>query len=247
MDLMIRSAGLCFCAALALAHPPGLGAKEVAYVLGVAIDSSELPAPAAGPAAELARLYDRVWNAVSRHYIEQHALGATREEMAEVLGYEREFELRDRVQRARKLEELDRRLAGTELGPAERARAEEFRAVLERLAENDSENDRSLPADPERRAAQHAPWIEMWKLNRAIYERFGGIVALTLIGPYPHGARVALLEDYERRGLLQFFDAQLRARLFALLAARPSLTVPSGQVDFTPYWKKPIPPSYFPD
>jgi hypothetical protein len=243
----IRLAGLGLVAALTLAHPPGLGAEEVVHVLGAVIDRSELPAPAAGPAAELGRLYDLVWGAVSRQYIEQHALGATREEMAEVLGYEREFERRDRVQRARKLEELDQRLAGAELGLAERARAEEFRAVLGRLAQNDLEYDRSAPADPERQAAQHAPWIEMWKLNRALYERFGGIVALTLIGPYPHGARVALLEEYERRGLLRFFDEQLRERLFTLLATRPSLTVPPGQVDFTPYWKKPIPPSYFPD
>ena len=26
-----------------------------------------------------------------------------------------------------------------------------------------------------------------------------------------------------------------------------SIVVPPDQVDFTPYWKRPIPPSYFPD
>lgn len=32
-----------------------------------------------------------------------------------------------------------------------------------------------------------------------------------------------------------------------VLAARPSMVIAPGEVDFTPYWKRPIPPSYFPD
>ncbi len=242
-----RSAALSLCAALALTHPPGLGAEEIARVLGVVVDRSELSAAGDGPAAELGRLYDRVWTSVSRHYIEQSGLNATREEMAEVLGYEREFERRDRAQRARKLEELDRQLAGGELELAKRARAEEFRAVLARLAQGDLERDRAPPPDPERQSAQQAQWIESWKMNRALYAQFGGIVAFTRFGPFPHGARLALLEDFERRGLLQFSDAQLRERLFALLATRPQMTLAPREVDFTPYWKKPIPPSYFSD
>ena len=114
-------------------------------MLGVAIDRSELPV-AEGPAAELGRLYDRVWLAVSRDYVRQNGLEATPEEIAEVVGYEREFERRDRGQRAE--------------------------------------------------------WIEMWKMNGALYET---------------------------------------------LAARPSIMLAPEQVGFTPYWKRPIPPSYFPD
>jgi len=242
-----RTAVLGLSAVLVLTYPPGLGAEEIARVLGVAVDRSELSAAGEGPAAELGRLYDRVWTAVSNHYIEQYGLGATRDEMAEVQGYEREFERRDRAQRARKLEELDRQLADGKLEPAERARAEEFRAVLGRLAQDDLERDRAPPPDPERQAAQQALWIESWKMRRALHAQFGGVVALTGFGPFPHGARLALLEDYEGRGLLQFSDAQLRERLFALLAIRPQMTLTPDQVDFTPYWKKPIPSSYYPD
>ena len=142
---------------------------------------------------------------------------------------------------------MGQRLAGGGLEEAERAWLEEFRATLLRLARSDAESDRAPPANPERETAQHAHWIEMWKMNRALYEQYGGIVALTRSGPYPHGARLALIVDYERRGLLRFSDAQLRERLFALLATRPQMTLAPGQVDFTPYWKKSIPPSYYPD
>ena len=240
-----RTVELGLCAALALVYPPHVGAEEVARVLGVAIDSSELPAE--GGEAALGRLYDLVWNAVARHYIEQNGLNATQEEIAEVRDYEREFDRRDRAQRTRKLAELDGRLANPDLPAAERASIEAFRATLARLAQGDDEGDREPAPDPEGRAARRAQWVEMWNMNRALYEQYGGVVALTRFGPFPHGARAALLEDYERRGLLHFFDRDLRKRLFASLLADPPVTLDPGQVDFTPYWKRPIPPSYFPD
>jgi hypothetical protein len=87
----------------------------------------------------------------------------------------------------------------------------------------------------------------MWKMNKAIYEEYGGVVARTRFGPDPHGARAALLRDYEERALLSIADTVLRAEVRATLAAKPLNVIPPDQVDFTPYWKRPIPPSYFPD
>ena len=87
----------------------------------------------------------------------------------------------------------------------------------------------------------------MWKLNGAIYARYGGVVTLTGIGPWPHGARAALIADYERQGLLEFAEAGLREDVYAMLQQPPSMVVPPDLVDFTPYWKRPVPPSYFPD
>ena len=234
-------------AALAFVPAAAPRAEGIARVLGVAIDRGELPAAGHDPAAAARQLHERVWNAVSRHYIEHNGLGATREEKAEVVAYHEAFERQDRAQRARKLEELQQRLAAAELPPGERARLEEFRAVLERMAGRDADRDQAPPADPAREAERHAPWIEIWKMHRAIHRQYGGVVALTPAGPYPHGAWMALIEDYERRGLLEFTDGALREGLFALLAARPALVVPADKADFTPYWRRPIPPSYFPD
>lgn len=233
-------------AALLLAPAPPLAAEEVARVLGVPVDRSELAAPDE-PGAELVRLYDRVWNGVSRHYIEENGLAATRQEIAEVLDYEREFARKDRAQRARKLADLGRQLATPGLPAAERSRLDEFRATLERLAHSDAVADSEPPPDPASEAARCARWVELWKLNRTLYARYGGVVALTRFGPFPHGARLALIEDYERRGLLQFPEPRLRERLFSLLTTPPAIPIAEEQVDFTPYWKRPIPSSYFPD
>jgi hypothetical protein len=235
------------CAALALVPAATSRAEGIARVLGVAIDRSELSAAGQGPAAAVRQLHERIWNAVSRHYIEHNGLGATREEKAEVAAYHEAFERKDRAQRARKLEELQQRLAVAELPPGERERLEAFRAVLERMAGRDAERDQAPPDDPAREAELHAPWIEIWKMHRAIFREYGGVVALTPLGPYPQGAWTALIEDYERRGLLEFTDAALREGLFALLAAGPPLAVPAEEADFTPYWRRPIPSSYYPD
>lgn len=242
-----RTAAFRLCTLLALAHPPGLAAEEVASVLGVAIDRSELAVAEGGPPAQAGRLYDLVWPRLVRHYIEQTGLAATEAEVAEAAAYHREFQIKDRAQRARKLADLDQRLAADSLDPGQRAWLKEFRGVLARLAERDAEDDRLPPPDPARVDGWLAPWIEMWKMNRELYRKYGGVVALTPLGQYPHGARLALIEDYERWGWLQFADPELRAALAALLAARPSIVVAPDQVDFTPYWKRPIPPSYFPD
>jgi hypothetical protein len=242
-----RCLPLLLLAALAFAPRCGLGADdEVATVLGKSIQRVQLTG-GESEYEQAGRLYDLVWRAVTAHYIEYHGLAATAGEVAEFAAYDREFDRRDRVQRARKLEELDQRLAAGDPDEQQREWLEEFRAVLTRMAQRDADSGPSTESDIERQVERYAPWIEMWKMNRAIYERYRGVVALTRFGHYPHGARAALLEDYERRGLLHFSDAGLRERLFALLAARPSMVVAPGDVDFTPYWKRPIPSSYYPD
>ena len=239
-DLLILSA------AIALGPPAARGAEDVATVLGESIGRAEIVAPG-GERAALGRLLDLVWRRAARHYVEQNGLDATADEVAELAAYHREFERKDRAQRARKLEELNQRLAALDLDAKQREWLEEFRAVLTRLARHDASNEGLTGPDAEEQAALSGPWIEFWKTNRAIYEQYGGVVALTRFGPDPQGARLALIEDYERQGLIRFHDAGLRERLLAWLAAPPPLVIPPGEVDFTPYWRRPIPPSYFPD
>lgn len=221
------------------------GPERVATVAGVAISQGDFAGGVPGVPRE-ARLLDLVWPRVASDYITRQGLTATPAEIEEAVAFHREFERRSRSQRARKLEELEERLAEPELAPEERARLEDFRATLQRLAADDEARGRS-PQDPERMRVLLVPLIEMWKMNRAIYDRYGGVVALTEFGPSPLGARAALIADYERQGRLEIADAGLRERFYAVLRQPPSMVVPPGRVDFTPYWKRPIPPSYYPD
>ncbi len=233
-------------ASLVFVTSPGFAAEDVAIVLGTSINREDI-ARATGELAQTRRLYELVWRRVVPHYVAQNGIAVTEVELAEAEAYHREFERKDRAQRARKVSELNERLAAAGLKADDRAWLEEFRAVLVRLARRDDEHDRTPPAGTAQRTRLLASWIEMWKMNRSLYQEYGGIVTLTTSGLDPQGARAALIADYERRGLLQFADAGARERLFALLTARPPVVIAPGEVDFTPYWKRPIPPSYFPD
>lgn len=152
---------------------------------------------------------------------------------------------RKRTARSGKLAELDQRPKSDDLSPEQRAHSEDFRNTLQRLEQHDAEADALPKPDSAGHAATYAPWIEMWKMNKALSERYGDVVALTEFGPDPHGARAALFADYEKRGWLIFYDELLRAQFFAMLAEKPGMVVKSGEVDFMPYWKKPIPSSYY--
>lgn len=222
------------------------GPEFAASVTGAVVTWDELAAAPEGTARE-ARLLELIWPHIAGHYLARQGLAATPAEVEEVLAYHREFERRDRAQRARKLEELDRRLTADSLGQEERTWLQEFQATLQRLESYDLEQDRMPPQGREHLKAFLARWVEMWKLNRALYERYGGVVALRQFGPSPHGARAALIADYEHQGLLQFADTGLREGVYAMLEHPPSVVVPPDRVDFTPYWKRSIPPSYFPD
>ena len=242
----MRSAFILLLGAV-LSLPLGAQTPErVATVTGTAVTRGDLTSGAGAVSAE-ARLLEILWPRIAGDYVAGHGLAASPAEIEEALAYHRAFERSDRAQRARKLAELNERLADAELAPEERARLEDFQAVLRRLAQADQDHARTPPVPVAQQRELVIGSIEMWKLNRALYERYGGVVGLSNWGPWPYGARAALIADYERLGLLEFADNELRERLYAWVRRPPPVAVPPDQVDFTPYWKRPIPPSYFRD
>jgi len=223
---------------------PAAADERVASLLGEDIMRGQLARDGRGVAQQFAAL---IWPRIARHYVDNHGLNATAAELAELQAYDDAFEKKDRAQRKRKLAELDQRLTSNELSPEQRAHSEDFRNTLQRLEQHDAEADALPKPDSAGHAATYAPWIEMWKMNKALYEQYGGVVALTEFGPDPRGARAALFADYEKQGWLNFYDEPLREQFFAMLAEKPRIVVRPGEVDFTPYWKKPIPSSYYSD
>jgi len=219
---------------------------RVAAVFGEHVTRAETEHPADDEPPAV-RLLGWIWQRIVPSYVAEHGLAATAAEVAELEAYEREFRKKDRAQRARKLEELNGRLASGSVPADQRARVEEFRAILLRMAKNDLELDRAPPGPPGERNAFYARVIERWKMDESLHRRYGGVVSLTQSGHSPHGARAALIIEYEERGWIVFHDPALRQSAYERLLARPSMIVPPHQVDFTPNWRRPIPPSYFPD
>ena len=226
-------------------HAQSPAGAPTAQVFGVPFECRDAIADRTADCASA--LLIQVRARVAQAFVAQYGLEATGAELARLQAYNRSFERHDRSQRARKLAELQTRLAAEGLAPSERERLEAFRTVLLRLAHYEADVDagiepRVVPDEQTLRG-----WIETAKLNAALYAKYGGTIGLAPYGPYAHGAMRMLIAEHVARGDIRILDAAVAARFFAALDAPPRLAHTGGEPDFTPFWERPIPPSYLSD
>lgn len=226
----------------------------VLFLWGVSVVSGQEPAasapqqPAGFPQpllvarTEAPRWVDGVWVALLRLYVRQRHLEATDEELGEVAAYDAVFSRTDRERRSKKLLEVERRLTDAGLPEADRQQLLRFRDVLARLAAHEVAVDRGEAEAPPQ--ADRREIVEFWKANVDLHRRYGGIVTVMPFGHFAHGARLAWLADLEGAGAIVYGDDATRAAFLAAVSV-PGPVVRAGEEDFTPYWRRPIPPSYF--
>lgn len=243
--------------AVSAVEPPGKESPVAATVLGTSITAADiglqrdadntliLPAKAIGtaPARDpLNELRTRVLREVSKDYVEKHNLQATAEEIQEFRDYQERFMAQDRVRRQKRLAGLERKLQDATLSAKEREQAEKNRATLLSLAAREERQDEP---NRQREAAGLSEiarlWVEGWKLNTSIHATYGGTVAITPFGPQPVEATRRLLEEYEKQGKLVIHEEDLRRQFWEYVGQPPRFSAKPAEVDFTPYWKKPLP------
>lgn len=219
-------------------------AHEVARIGGASIHCpaarDAIPGCARREAARLRR-------EAEQEFIVREGLQATAAELAAVRAYDAAFRAHDRMQRRRKLEELEQRLKDTSLEGSERARLQAFRDTLARLARYEADIDAGTEEAPALDDADVARWVERSKLDATLHRRYGGQLGIDPAGPYAHGARAMLVREHLRIQHAQFLDPQFEAALIEVIEAPPLIPAPSDATDFTPFWLRPIPASYMPD
>lgn len=81
-----------------------------------------------------------------------------------------------------------------------------------------------------------------WKINKALYEHYGGEVIFQQFAPREAvGAMRQFLEDQEASGTFKIFDAAERERFYAYYRRRnhPGGFVPPEKVDYSvPWWRQ---------
>jgi hypothetical protein len=198
--------------------------------------------PRACAIALLREIRDRA----EHRFIVAQSLQATADEIEALRAYERAFARHDRAQRARKLEEIETRLVhmSAEMGAAERERLNAFHTVLTRLAEYEADVAAGAQTSPEIPAPTVAHWVEQTKLDAALYRHYGGTVGLKAAGAYAHSARATLAAEYMRREHVEVPDPEIERHLLSVLWSPPPIVYRGGTPDFTPFWKRPLVPSY---
>jgi hypothetical protein len=186
-------------------------------------------------------LYNLVMVEVMSDYAERNKLKATDEEIREYKNYQDQFMAKDRIRRQKQLEETEIRLKDTTLTPTEREQAEKRRSTLLSLARRHNRADEMRQLTGEELRSIYGPFIEAWKFNKSVYEKYGGTVAITKFGPVPTEAKKDVLSQYEKDGKLLIFDENLKSNFWSRVAEPPPLKAKPEEIDFTPNWKKPLP------
>ncbi len=228
---------------LASAAPALASDPVVARIFSRPIAAAELPHARHGTWFAARSLITTAWKEAERRFVEQHGLEATDADFAALAAFQARVRQarREHYQREAARAEADLKspwLAVPWLGEKLRADAEERRARYERLVEGQRHY-----APPTGR--NNPGWIEQAKANKALYEKYGGAVAISLTDePYPMGARNALLREHERAGDIAILDEALRAEFWRLLELPAQRMAKPEEIDFTYFWLKPVPKKY---
>jgi hypothetical protein len=189
-------------------------------------------------------MLDLIWRDVGDRYAKKNNLVATDEECEAYEKWQSEAEEHGREKRKRELSNLEEQLKSESLSEAKRSKLEEYRKTLLSLASHDSDLKKiPIPEETKREIKRRASrqWVTGHKVYKAIYEQYGGKVATTAFGLYPIEARRKLIEEHVKAGDVHFLDSEFEAQFWKDYEKGGRFIAEKNQIDFTPYWLKPIP------
>ena len=227
---------------LALLLPCAASAQDVARLFARPVAAAEIAGHGDNPFYQSRILYTLVWKEVEQRFVAAQGLRATEADFAALARYQQEVRKARRDYYARELADAEAGLQSPWLalpwiGEKRRRQLESAKARYQRLIEG--QKHFAAPT------GRHPDEIEAAKATKALYEKYGGAVAINLVDePYPLGARNTLLREHERAGELQILHDGLRAE-FWRLAERPAQRMAKPEeIDFTYFWLKPVPKKY---
>ena len=151
----------------------------------------------------------------------------------------KKFMEKDSIDKKKRLVDIERKLLNSSLSKQDRKHLEDRRETLQSLSEFDKEEEKikHQPSIEELKKI-NGPWIEIWKFNKAVYQKYGGIVGITKFGPVPTGAIKSLLKYYQKQGHFEIYNKDLNYAFWKKYSEKPRFIAKPEQIDFTPFWKK---------
>jgi len=214
-------------------------AKNIGFSSGKPITCSK--AKGCSASTPLQKLHKTAWRKISEDFIKQNNLQATKAEVQEFADYQKRFMEQDRKKRQKRLKNIKSQLKSNEITQSQRSSLEQQKATLDSLAKHDKrmKTMKFKPSVLQLRQI-YAPWIENWKVNKTIFKKYGGAVAITKFGPDPVGARKMLIEVYVKEGKFLILHKELERAYWEMLTKKPRYVATPDKIDFTPHWKKPL-------
>src|SRR3990172_1510237 len=210
---------------------------EAAQIFGRSISQGDLVAPAVAeaqkgklaPDAYVAwlqkekneKLRTLVWQAVFQDFAKQKGVEPTTAEIDSQISSQRRFMKEDKIRRAKERERLVVELKSPNLTEAQRKLSQQYLDTLLSLEKHDAAmaQERRTPeqekmwANSDRRVAQ--VWVKNWKVNQALFRKFGGRIIFQQAGWEPIDAYRKVLEQYEARKAFVVHDPALRDAVYS--------------------------------
>lgn len=152
----------------------------------------------------------------------------------------------DRKRRAAERERLAQQLQSGTLTPAERETLSSQLRVLNELAELENADtpggDGESAEDRAAREQIAAAFIRQWKINRALYQQYGGRIVFQQGGPEPLDAYRLFLEENQKQGAFRILDPALEAGFWsyyrndAIHSFYPKGSAEEARVFAQPWW-----------
>lgn len=210
-------------------------APLAAVVLGVEVHTAD---PDEMQYAILQKLTD--------HYAAEHAIAVTPEEIGAYLAHmKRDVETDRRADEARR-DVLIGELSATDLPQAERKRlSAELDALNQLLADDGTAPPEGAAAAEEDQAAREqiaAAFIRQWKINRALYEQYGGRIIFQQGGPEPLDAYHRFLKEREGQGAFEILNKEFEPRFWryyvtdSIHSFYPAGSTEEARAFQTPWW-----------
>ena len=150
---------------------------------------------------------------LTNRYAQEQGIVVTQAEKDAYVRHVQEGLAKDRAQKMARRADLAGRLTAGGLPDAERSRlADEIASLDDFLAAlGDPGAAKADPQEEEARQQVAAAFIRQWKINRALYQQYGGRIIFQQGGPEPLDAYRLFLEERQSRGDFRIVDKNLEA------------------------------------
>ena len=170
-----------------------------------------------------------------RKFMEDNGIEATEEEIAafaeRALERRRQALLNLEADRAKLVEALE-----TAAAPEQRR---EIRKRLDRVERRIETRAKSGQADPDAWAIIAKPWVERWKLDKALFDKYGGRAHWQQVGVQPFDAMIEFLKEQEASGAFTILDQDYEDEFWAYWRSDGHRFIPEEEaVDLMakPWW-----------
>lgn len=161
------------------------------------------------------KLQGLIFGALLEQYAKENNVEATQAELDTFSLRMEEQQKQQQVKYKEERERLLKELKSTFLSERERKDKTTYLQTIESILKTTKElEEKNTLSQEQKRAIQQGParyWVTSWKINKSLYQKYGGRIIFQQAGPEPLDAYREFLKEQERKKAFQIFGKEHEA------------------------------------